>query len=178
MGASQDKGEKQGKTKEKELRELLLNAERERERVKKEFETVYPKLLEEVEKERERVKKEFETKCKEVSDAIEKGDESAKTKLAWYKLSGFEGVKVDADEAVVLLEEKVKDRDSEAMWMLGLCKEYGRGTERNIEESEKLYKESNESGNEIGEILAGKGKEYARGSGKMKIKSLRNNNKK
>ncbi len=120
--------------------------------------------------------KKMETKYKEVLDAIEKGEESAKTKLAWYKLSGFEGVKVDADEAVVLLEERVKDRDSEAMWMLGLCKEYGRGTEQNIEEAEKLYKQSNESGNEIGKILAEKGK-CGRGSGKMGIECLRNNDK-
>ena len=119
----------------------------------------------------------METKYKEVLEAIEKGEESAKTKLAWYKLSGFEGVKVDADEAVKLLEERVSAGDSEAMWMLGLCKEYGRGTEQNIEEAVKLYKESNESGNEIGKILAGKGKEYARGSGKMRIEGLRNNNK-
>ena len=118
----------------------------------------------------------METKYKEVLEAIEKGDESAKTKLAWYKLSGFEGVKVDADEAVKLLEERVAASDSEAMWMLGLCKEYGIGTEQNIEEAEKLYKESNESGNEIGKILAGKGG-WGRGSGKMGINSLRNNNK-
>ena len=117
----------------------------------------------------------METKYKEVLEAIEKGDESAKTKLAWYKLSGFEGVKVDADEAIKLLEERVAAGDSEAMWMLGLCKEYGIGTEQNIEESVKLYKESNESGNEIGRILARKGG-WGRGSGKMGIKSLRNNN--
>ena len=119
----------------------------------------------------------METKYKEVLEAIEKGEESAKTKLAWYKLSGLEGVKVDADEAVKLLEERVSASDSEAMWILGLCKEYGRGTEQNIEEAEKLYKQSSENGNEIGKILAGKGKVYARGSGKMRIEGLRNNNK-
>ena len=118
----------------------------------------------------------METKYKEVIDAIERGDESGKTKLAWYKLSGLEGVKVDADEAVKLLEERVKDRDSEAMWMLGLCKEYGRGTKQDIEEAEKLYEQSNESGNEIGKILAEKG-EWGRESGEMKIRGLRNNKK-
>ena len=116
----------------------------------------------------------METKYKEVLDAIERGDESGKTKLAWYKLSGLEGVKVDADEAVKLLEERVVAGDSEAMWMLGLCKEYGRGTEQDIEEAEKLYKQSKESGNEIGKILAEKGEDYGRGSGKMRIYSLRN----
>ena len=114
----------------------------------------------------------METKYKEVIDAIERGDESGKTKLAWYKLSGVEGVQVDADEAVKLLEERVEAGDSEAMWMLGLCKEYGRGTKQDIEEAEKLYKQSRESGNEIGEKLAEKGKDYERGSGKMAIDSL------
>ena len=116
----------------------------------------------------------METKYKEVIDAIERGDESGKTKLAWYKLSGLEGVKVDADEAVKLLEERVEAGDSEAMWILGLCKEYGRGTKQDIEEAYKLYEHSNESGNEIGKILAEKGEKYQRGSGKMKIKGLRN----
>ena len=116
----------------------------------------------------------METKYKEVIDAIERGDESGKTKLAWYKLSGIEGVKVEADEAVKLLEERVGAGDSEAMWMLGLCKEYGRGTKQDIEEAEKLYKQSKERRNRIGKILAWKG-EYGRGSGKMKINSLRNN---
>ena len=176
MGASQDKGEKQGKIEEEKRRELLLNVEKERERIKKEFEAEYKKMLEEVEKERKRIKKEFETKLNEILSVIESGDESAKTKLAWYKLSGLEGVKVDADEAVKLLEERVAAGDSEAMWMLGLCKEYGRGTKQDIEEAKKLYKQSDKSGNEIGKILAVKGW-HGRGSGKMKIGSLRNNKK-
>ena len=119
----------------------------------------------------------METKYNEVLDAIERGDESAKTKLAWYKLSGIEGVKVDADEAVKLLEERVGAGDSEAMWMLGLCKEYGRGTEKDIEEADKLYKQSKERRNEIGKILARNGIFYKRGSGKMKIIRLQNNKK-
>ena len=102
--------------------------------------------------------------------AVERGEESAKTKLAWYKLSGMGGAKVDVDGAVKLLEERVKE-DGEAMWMLGLCKEYGRGIERDIEGAEKLYEESKEAGNEIGEILAGKGGK-GRGSGKMGINGL------
>ena len=118
----------------------------------------------------------METKYKEVIDAIEIGDESAKTKLAWYKLLSLEGVKVDADEAVKLLEERVDAGDNEAMWMLGLCKEYGRGTKQDIEEADKLYKQSNESGNEIGKILAEKSG-WIRGSGEMGIYSLRNNKK-
>ena len=113
----------------------------------------------------------MEEEYQEVLSAVERGEESAKTKLAWYKLSGLGGAKVDVDEAVVLLEERVKDKDSEAMWMLGLCKEYGRGIERDIEGAEKLYKESKEAGNEIGEILLWKGGK-GRGRGEMRIYGL------
>ena len=119
----------------------------------------------------------MEEEYKEVLSAVERGEESAKTKLAWYKLSGMGGAKVDVGEAVKLLEERVKEGDGEAMWMLGLCKGYGRGTEQDIEGAEKLYEGSKEAGNEIGKILLGKG-EYGRGSGKMEINdSLRNNKK-
>ena len=106
-----------------------------------------------------------------VLSAVEKGDESSKTELAWYKLCGVGGAKKDVDEAVRLLEERVKDRDGEAMWMLGLCKEYGMGTEQDIEGAEKLYRQSVEAGNEIGKILASKS---LRGSlsGRMKINCL------
>ncbi len=113
----------------------------------------------------------MEEEYKEVLSAVERGEESAKTKLAWYKLSGMGGEKVDVGGAVKLLEERVKEKDGEAMWMLGLCKEYGRGIERDISGAEKLYKGSKEAGNEIGEILVKKGK-YGRGSGNMKIESL------
>ena len=47
-------------------------------------------------------------------------------------LSGLGGVAVDEDGAVALLQERVKDRDTDAMWMLGLCCEYGRGIEQDI----------------------------------------------
>ena len=106
-----------------------------------------------------------------VLSAVEKGDESSKTELAWYKLCGVGGAKKDVDEAVILLEERVKDRDGEAMWMLGLCKEYGMGTEQDIEGAEKLYKQSSEAGNEIGKVLESK---WFHGdlSGEMEINGL------
>ena len=74
--------------------------------------------------------------------AVETGDESAKTELAWFMLSGRGGAVVDADGAVELLEERVKEGDVEAMWMLGLCKEYGRGTEQDCEGATELYEKS------------------------------------
>ncbi len=113
----------------------------------------------------------MEEEYKEVLRAVEKGEESAKTKLAWYKLSGIGGAQVDVIGAVKILEERVKERDCEAMWMLGLCKEYGRGTEQDLEGAEKLYKECAEAGNEIGDILVKK-EVYGRGSGRMVIYSL------
>ncbi len=112
-----------------------------------------------------------ELKHDEVESAVERGDESAKTKLAWLMLSGLGGADVDEDGAVALLEERVKDRDSDAMWMLGVCYEYGRGTEQDIERAEVLYKQSSEKGNKIGSFFVShKGDE--RGSGKMNIKRL------
>ena len=102
--------------------------------------------------------------------AVESGDNSAKTKLAWFMLSGHEGAVVDVDKAVVLLRERVKDGDCEAMWMLGVCYELGIGTERDIEGAVKLYDQSHEEGNEIGEIL--KWNWYKKGSGKLGLSSL------
>ena len=103
---------------------------------------------------------------KEILAAVERGDNSAKTKLAWYKLSGDGGVDVDVNGAVALLEERVKDRDAEAMWMLGVCNEFGIGIEQNIERAEMLYRQSSEGGNEIGKILMeNKSIDYERGSG-------------
>ena len=115
----------------------------------------------------------MEEEYKEILSEVEKGeDESAKTKLAWFMLSGLGGAKIEVEKAVKLLEERVAAGDGEAMWMLGICKEYGRGTEQDIEGAEELYKQSSESGNEIGKILVKKGKRCGRGSGKMKIESL------
>ena len=109
----------------------------------------------------------------EVLSAVEKGDESAKTELAWYKLCGVGGARKDVDDAVGLLEERMKAGDGEAMWMIGLCKEYGLGTEQDIEGAEKLYVQSRETGNDIGKILSSKG---LRGSlsGEMKLYGLWN----
>ncbi len=115
--------------------------------------------------------KEEEEEYKEILSAVEKGeDESAKTKLAWFMLSGLGGAKIEVEKAVKLLEERVAAGDGEVMWMLGICKEYGRGTEKDVEGAEKLYKQSSESGNGIGKILVKKGW-CGRGSGKIRLES-------
>ena len=100
----------------------------------------------------------------EVVRAVESGDNKAKTRLAWYKLTGCGGAEIDKDSAVVLLEERVKDKDEEAMWMLGLCYEYGMGCEQDIEKAVKLYKQCCDEGNVIGKFLYKNGKDK-RGSG-------------
>ena len=88
--------------------------------------------------------------------AVERGDNAAKTRLAWYLLSGYCSAEVDADKAVAMLEERVKEDDAEAMWMLGLCCEYGNGTEQDIKRAISLYKQSSDKGNGIGRYLAAK----------------------
>ena len=110
-----------------------------------------------------------ELKYDEVMNAVERGDESAKTELAWLKLSGLGGCEVDEDGAVELLEERVKEGDDEAMWMLGVCNEYGRGTEQDIERAEMLYEQSKELGNRVGATFLW---QFERGIGKMKMKCL------
>ena len=113
----------------------------------------------------------LELQYEDVKKAVEGGDESAKTKLAWLKLSRLAGAEKDEDGAVALLEERVKEGDDEAMWMLGVCNEYGIGTEQDIERAEDLYKQSRDRGNEIGKFFAVSGG-YGRGSGKMGMSRL------
>ena len=82
--------------------------------------------------------KDQEKEYKEVEKAVDSGDNSAKTKLAWYLLSGCGGAEVDKERAVKLLKERVEaDKDGEAMWMLGICNEYGIGCDTMLP---KLYK--------------------------------------
>ena len=110
---------------------------------------------------------------KQVVEALKEGNKEAKTKLARYLLSGYGGVQIDEDRAFDILKERVtKDGDAEAMWMMGLCYEYGMGCETSVEEAESLYKRCREGGNATGEFLVENGEGNERGSGVMKVKSL------
>ena len=120
------------------------------------------------EKEGRSEEKSDEVQYEEAVRSRENGDERAKTKVAFYKLSGCGGVKVDANGAVALLEERAKDGDDEAKWMLGLCCEYGMGIEQDIERAEELYRESCEGGNVVGEFLM-KNDRGGRGTGVMRV---------
>ena len=103
---------------------------------------------------------------REAVSAMENGDAKAKTKVAFYKLTGLGGVEVDEEGAVVLLEERAKDGDNEAKWMLGLCCEYGIGIDQDIKRAKLLYQQSGEGGNVVGEFLMKNGRSK-RGTGGM-----------
>ncbi len=110
-----------------------------------------------------------EERYKAVLESVKGGDDKAKTKLAWYKLSGDGGCEIDTNGAVALLEERLKEDDTEAMWMLGVCNEFGRGCEQDLSRAEELYEQSSEGGNEIGRILVeNKDEEHSRGSGYLR----------
>ena len=68
-------------------------------------------------------------------------------------LEGSHGMPRDADAAVALLEEKVKDGDAEAMWMLGMCCEFGMGTYQDIARADQLYQCGAEQGSSTARLL-------------------------
>ena len=68
-------------------------------------------------------------------------------------LEGSHEMARDAEAAVALLEEKVKDGDAEAMWMLGVCCEFGMGTEQDVKRAVQLYKRGAAQGNATAELL-------------------------
>ena len=95
-----------------------------------------------------------EAEYQKVLCAVESGEKQAKTKLAWFKLSGDGGAEIDENPAVALLHERVKDDDSDAMWMLGLCYEFGRGCKQDLVQADHFYQQSYRSGNQIGELFS------------------------
>ena len=68
-------------------------------------------------------------------------------------MEGSHEMVMDADAVVALLEEKVKDRDTEAMWMLGVCCENGIGTEQDVIRAEQLYRRAAELGNTTAKLI-------------------------
>ena len=110
-----------------------------------------------------------EAEYKNVMSQVESGNAEFKTRLAWFKLSGRGGATKDEDGAALLLEERVKENDKEAMWMLGLCCEYGMGCKKDFERAKTLYKQSCDSGSVAGCFLAWN---QTNGSGVMKVECL------
>ena len=112
----------------------------------------------------------------EVQNAVEKGNESAKTLLAWFLLSGRGGAPRNVEQAVALLEERVKKMDKEAMWMLGLCAEYAIGMSQDKQRAWVLYCQSADGGNDVSKCIVNQQQDfipgsrgYAKGDGKFGI---------
>ena len=99
------------------------------------------------------MKSSFEYEYADALKAVKGGDEGAKTKIAWFLLSGLGGAENNEEKAVELLEERVKEKDSEAMWMLGVCCEFGVGMDQDIRRGMKLYLQSGGKKNAVGKSL-------------------------
>ena len=83
------------------------------------------------------------------------GKNSVKTEVAWFLLAGHV-VDRDQEKAVSLLEERVAQDDPDAMWMLALCKEFGMGTEKDLEAANALVTRAREHKNVVAEFLGTK----------------------
>ena len=59
----------------------------------------------------------------------------------------------DVKKAIALLEECVSETDGKAMWMLGLCHEYGIGMKPDFDKAKALYYQSSRRGDSFGEFL-------------------------
>ena len=69
-------------------------------------------------------------------------------------LEGSHGMARDADGAVVVLQQQVDEHhDAQAMWLLGLCCEYGRGTEQDTQRAEQLFQQAAQQGDETAKLL-------------------------
>ena len=77
------------------------------------------------------------------------------TEKARWMLEGSHGMTRDAEAAVALLEDKVKDGDTKAMWMLGVCCEFGIGTKQDVARAEQLYERGAAQGNKTAKLLTG-----------------------
>ena len=92
------------------------------------------------------------------------------TERAWSLLSTLEP-NDDGTEIVDILKPQTEKGDMEALWMLGICYEYGIGIEQNKKQAAALYEQSREKGSEVGTFLVSHMK-YGKGSGYMRMDSL------
>ena len=100
---------------------------------------------------------------------------STTTEEARWLLEGSHGKARDAKAAVVLLEEKAKNNDSDAMWMLGVCCEFGMSTEQDVARAEQLYQQAAQQQNTTAQLLLDKLKNWnGRGCTNMNLSSEHN----
>ena len=93
-----------------------------------------------------------ERTLEELESLVAKGKDKYKTELAICLLQEH-GVARDEERAVTYLEHRAYEGDSEAMWVLGLCYEYGMGTRKNRDEASELYERSAKKRNKAGKFL-------------------------
>ena len=86
-----------------------------------------------------------------------------KVSQARMLLGGDSSTPRDEIKAFGLLEQEAEALDSDAMWMLGLCYEFGMGTFKNLERAEELYGRAKQQGSTTAafliEQIANNGKE-------------------
>ena len=87
--------------------------------------------------------------------------ETETSEKALWMLEGSHGMTRDADGAVVLLEDLVnkqhnKHCNADAMWMLGVCCEFGIGTEQDVHRAEQLFESAAQQGNTTAKLLMDK----------------------
>ena len=103
--------------------------------------------------------------------------EEYKTEKALWMLEGSHGVERDAETAVALLVVNAEDGDAEAMWMLGVCCEFGIGMEQDVARAEQLY-ERGAKRNATAKLLIGKLKnKNGRGCTEMDLEGEQRKNK-
>ena len=94
------------------------------------------------------------------------------TEKALWMLEGSHGMARDPHGAVELLQRQVVEhKDAEAMWLLGLCCEYGMGTEKDTQRAEQLYQQAAQQGNKAAQLLVVKLNKEDRGCDYMKMSS-------
>ena len=95
-------------------------------------------------------------KAQELAKLVPKA-QSTRGLKALRMLEGSHGMARDADGAVALLKHSVaRTRDNEAMWMLGVCCEFGIGTEQDVHRAEQLFKSAAQQGNTTAMLLTDK----------------------
>ena len=86
--------------------------------------------------------------------------ETETAEKALWMLEGSHGMTRDADGAVVLLEDLVNkhrnNNNTDAMWMLGVCCEFGIGTEQDVHRAEQLFESAAQQGNTTAMLLTDK----------------------
>lgn len=94
---------------------------------------------------------------------------SAAAQKALSMLEGCRKTARDAEAAVAVLKQAAKARDSEATWMLGVCFEYGVGTEQDISRAEQLYQIAKKQQNPSAALLLDKLKDRVDGRGQTLV---------